>query len=86
MKARTMVYLDSDQMRALKAWARSEGISLAELMRRIVKQELEGRRTLPPVPAQTYARLVALGSSGRSDVSDRHDAHLADVVQRDHAR
>lgn len=86
MKSRTMVYLDPQQMRALKARARAEGISLAELMRRLVQQHLEDRQALPPVPPATYARMVALGSSGRSDISQRHDAYLAETLQRKHAR
>ena len=85
MKSRTMVYLDPQQMKALKARARSEGISVAELMRRIVKRQLEDQPS-PPVSPAAYARMVALGSSGRSDVSDRHDAYLGDAIEREHAR
>jgi hypothetical protein len=81
-----MVYLDPEQMKALKARARSEGISLAELVRRIVKRQLEEQQTLPPVPATAYARMVALGSSGRSDVAEQHDRYLADALQEEHAR
>jgi hypothetical protein len=81
-----MVYLDPHQLKALKTRAKSEGISLAELMRRIVNRQLEDQQTLPPVPAATYARMVALGSSGRSDVSERHDRYLADALQEEHAR
>jgi hypothetical protein len=86
MMARTMVYLDPQQLKALKARARAEGVSLAELMRRLVTQHLEQRQPLPPVPPAAYARLVALGSSGRSDISERHDAYLAQALQREHAR
>lgn len=86
MKSRTMVYLDPPQHRALKARARAEGLSLAELMRRLVKQHLEEHQALPPVSPAAYARIVALGSSGRSDISERHDAYLGQALQREHAR
>jgi hypothetical protein len=86
MKSRTMIYLDPRQMKALKARARSEGISIAELMRRIVRRELETAGPLPPVPATAYEKLVAVGTSGRSDISDRHDEFLANAIHRDHAR
>ena len=86
MKARTMVYLDSQQLKALKARARAEKVSLAELMRRLVRAHLEERQPLPSVPAAAYARIVALGSSGRSDISERHDAYLGQALQREHAR
>ena len=74
MKARTMVYLDPQQLKSLKARARTEGISLAELMRRLVSAHLEQRQPLPAVSAAEYARIVAIGSSGRQDISERHDA------------
>ena len=86
MKSRTMVYLDPQQLKALKASARAEGVSLAALMRRLVTQHLEQRQPLPPVPPGAYPKLVALGSSGRSDISERHDAYLAQALQREHAR
>ena len=81
-----MVYLDPQQLQVLKAKARTEGISLAALMRRLVTRHLEERQALPPVPPAAYARIVALGSSGRSDISERHDAYLAQALQREHAR
>lgn len=86
MKARTMVYLDPQQMKALKARAKSEGISVAELMRRLVTRQLEEHQPLSAVPTDVYARMVALGSSGRSDISERHDVYLAEALQRDHDR
>jgi len=86
MKTKTMVYLEPDQHRALKARARAEGISMAELMRRLARAHLAQPRTLPPVPAAAYDGLVALGASGRSDIGDDHDAELARVLHRNHAR
>ena len=86
MKARTMVYLDPQQLQSLKAKARTEGVSLAALMRRLVTRHLDECQGLPPVPPAAYARIVALGSSGRSDISERHDSYLAQALQREHAR
>ena len=86
MKARTMVYLDSQQLKALKARARAEGVSLAELIRRLVRAHLEERQALPPVPPAAYARIVAIGSSGCSDIAERHDAYVGEAFQREHAR
>ena len=42
-----MVYLDSQQLKALKARARAEGVSLAELIRRLVRAHLEEHQALP---------------------------------------
>lgn len=80
-----MIYLDPRQLKALKAKARIEGISLAELMRRLATRLLEAEQTAPSVPPSAYAKLVDLGSSGRLDVADRHDEHLAHALTREHA-
>lgn len=85
MKTRTMVYLDVAQHRRLKARARAEGISLAEMVRRCVSAHLEESPDRAPVPRSVYERLVALGSSGQSDVAEHHDQHLADALAREHA-
>lgn len=80
-----MVYLEREQLKALKAQARAERISLAELMRRLVKDHLEEARPLPTVPRDAYARIVGLGSSGREDIAARHDTYLAEAIKREHA-
>jgi len=86
MKTKTMVYLEPDQHRALKARARAEGISLAELMRRLARAHIAQSRDLPAVPRSVYNDLVGLGASGRPDVGDAHDAALARVLRAKHAR
>lgn len=86
MKTKTMVYLEPDQHRALKARARAEGISLAELMRRLARAHLARSRGLPAVPPGVYRNLVGLGASGRPDIGDNHDAELARALRAKHAR
>jgi hypothetical protein len=81
-----MIYLETQQLKALRAKARAERISLAELVRRLVTKHLEEGQSLPPVPAADYAKIVALGSSGREDIADHHDAYLAEALRREHAR
>lgn len=86
MLTRTIVSLDRAQLRALKARARAEGVSVAALMRRLVADSLRTGRRRTSVPKATFARLVALGSSGRADVADRHDALLGDALRAEHDR
>lgn len=81
-----MVYLERQELQALWAEARAQGISLAELVRRVVKQHLERHQVPTPASRQAFLKLVALGSSGRADVAARHDAYLAEALQREHAR
>ena len=73
-------------MHALQARARVKGVSVAELIRSLIAEALQSNRHRPRVTAATYQRIVALGSSGRDDVADRHDAMLADALRREHDR
>jgi hypothetical protein len=85
MRTRTMIYLEPEQHRALRAEAAQEGVSMAELLRRLIAHHLEDRRGTRPVPRDAYLRIVGVGASGRGDVSARHDAYLPDAIRRDSA-
>jgi hypothetical protein len=80
-----MVYLDAGQLQALRAEAKAYGISLAELMRRLVSEHLEARKVSASSPREAYLQIIGLGSSGRNDIADRHDAFLAEALRREHA-
>ena len=86
MRTRTILSLERSQLRALKARARAKGVSLAELMRGLVTECLETDRPQAPIPKAAFERIVALGSSGRADVGDLHDALVADALRKDHGR
>lgn len=38
------------------------------------------------ISVQVYARLIGLGSSGRSDIGDEHDDRLARALAHEHLR
>ena len=88
MTSRTMVYLEADQLQALRKKARIERVSVAELIRRCVSRGLQDQAGMPPpAPAgQVYARLIGLGSSGRADIGDEHDGRLASALAHEHLR
>lgn len=81
-----MIYLEREQHRALKARARAEGISLAELVRRLAEAHLAETQPRQAVSREAYRAFVALGASGTEDVADQHDAHLARALRKKHAR
>jgi len=86
MTSRTMIYLEGEQLEALKQRARAERISVAELVRRLVRQYLAASAGAPRTPPDVFARIVDLGASGHADVADRHDRYLADALHREHLR
>ncbi len=64
MPIRTTVYLDAAEYRRLKALARAEGRSAAELLREAVA-EYTARRS-----ARLRPRSLGAGGSGRNDLSE----------------
>ncbi|MEW6187306.1 MAG: ribbon-helix-helix protein, CopG family [Thermodesulfobacteriota bacterium] len=86
MKSRTMVYLEPEQLQSLQKEARNQRISLAELMRRLVKTHLTKDKGVPKASQEVYLKIVGMGSSGKKDISDNHDRYLGKAVRREHAR
>ncbi len=72
---RTQIYLEPKQHCQLKKAAAERGISMAELLRRILNQYLHNQQ-----PEEAYLRIVSLGKSGRTDVSEQHDRYLAEAL------
>ncbi|MFB3853863.1 MAG: ribbon-helix-helix protein, CopG family [Vicinamibacterales bacterium] len=84
MTARTMLYLERDQLEALKERARAERIPVTKLIRRLIRQYLQ--KPVPETPPEAWSRLVGLGSSGLADTSEHHDRALADALTHEHLR
>ena len=78
---RTQVYLSASDHRALKREARKGGISMTELVRRIVAQHLSGRLGVAAFPKESVLSFVALGRSGETDTSERHDQALDEAFR-----
>lgn len=85
MKARTMVYLEPEQLEALRTEAKDRRrISLAELVGRARQSYLEGNRVSNPIATETYLKIVGVGSCGGSEVSEQHDRYLGEALDREH--
>jgi hypothetical protein len=83
---RTQIYLPEADHAALRGEAKRRGWSLTELIRQLVRDHLEGRRGLASIAKESALRFVALGASGQSDTSERHDAALDDAFRGDTLR
>ncbi len=78
---RTQVYLTPEHHTFLKEEAEKQGVSLAELMRCILDEYMH-RAT----PKEAFMKIVALGQSGRSDISAKHDRYIAKALKSEHVR
>ena len=78
---RTQVYLTAKQHRALKREAARQGISMTELLRRLIDSQLSGRQGTRSFSKEAVMSFVGLGSSGQTDVSERHDAALDEALR-----
>ena len=81
IKMRTQVSMDSELYRLAKKKAADLGISLAEYLRRLIAQDVNGLRG-PADPSLVFN----LFDSGLSDVSSRHDHYLNEAVDSEHSR
>ncbi len=80
---RTQVQLTDRQLEALRQASAATGRSVADLIRQGVDQYLAGRSELGR--EERIERAIGVAgkfSSGRSDVSAKHDRHLAEAFGR----
>jgi hypothetical protein len=72
---KTTVYLDAADYRRLKALARSQGRSAAELIREAVAEYVRAR------PDGPLPRSLGMGRSGRGDLAERAEELLSGLGQ-----
>ena len=80
---RTQIQLTEDQVKALKKIAVSRQVSVAELIRRAVDTIIKTSTAADPEDRRERA-LESAGkfSSGKSDISKKHDAYLSESFSR----
>jgi hypothetical protein len=78
---RTQIYLSPSQHRALKREAKAAGISMTELVRRIVAERVEGRQPVRAHDKEAIMRFVGLGDGGAGNASEDHDRALDEALR-----
>ena len=73
---RTQIYLEPRQHHRLKEEAHQRGLSLAELLRRLIDEGLSEERW-----AGDLTPLIGLGASAGGDVSGQKDEWLARAIE-----
>jgi hypothetical protein len=72
------IYIEHQQDYALAALARNKKLSKAEIIRECLDRYL---REIP-LEDDPAMGLIGLGNSGKKNLSERHDAYLAQYVRR----
>jgi hypothetical protein len=75
------MYLSDKQHKALKREARRQGVSMTELLRRIVDEHLVRASGTRAFPKEAVLSFIGLGESGSSDTSERHDEALDEALR-----
>ena len=78
---RTQVYLPGETHRRLRREAKQAGISMTELVRRVLSGHVQGRRGVESVSKEAVLSFIALGRSGESKGSADHDRILDDALR-----
>ena len=77
---RTQIYLTAKQHRRLRRAAAREGLSMTELLRRLVDRHLTPPAR-PEFSKEAVMSFIGLGESGRDDISQRHDEAIAEAFR-----
>jgi hypothetical protein len=75
------MYLTPAQHRSLQREARKAGVSMTELMRRIVDEHLTGQRGVALFQKDAVLSFAALGKSGETNLSEKHDEALDEAFR-----
>ena len=80
---RTQIQLTEDQVKALEKMATSRHLSVAELIRRAVNTMIKSSHVVDVEERHQRALdIVGRFSSGKRDISRKHDLYLTDAYKR----
>ena len=80
---RTQIQLTEEQARAVKKMASSEGVSVAEVIRRAVGKIMRADKSIDEEERHKRAlEIVGKFRSGKRDISKKHDEYLEEAYRR----
>lgn len=80
---RTQIQLTEDQAKALKKIAQSRHLSVAEIIRKAVDTVIKSNTVVNPEERHKRAmEIVGKFSSGKRDVSKKHDLYLSEIYNK----
>jgi hypothetical protein len=80
---RTQIQLTERQAKIIKAMAKAQGISAAEIIRRAIDELMQSNLMVDEANKRARAlRIVGRFRSGRHDISKNHDAYLSETYRK----
>ncbi len=79
---RTQIYLTSEQRDTLKETANRQHVSLSELMRQMVDENIQHLGA--KVSKRKQPSFIGIGASGLTDLSINHDKYIAEAIAQEH--
>ncbi len=80
---RTQVQIKENQINWLRNMAKDKGVSVSQLIREGINLYRSKEERLPMEKKEKALAAIGRFSSGRSDVSTRHDAYLSEAYAGD---
>lgn len=81
---RMQIQLTVEQLSGLRAVAKREGISQAEVVRQALDAYVPRHASDPSAARERFRSLIGAFHSGESDVSERHDDYLVEAILASH--
>ena len=78
---RTQVQIEEDQMEWLKSQAKEKNVSISKLFRESVEIYRKLITEVPTDKKKRVMKMIGRFSSGKKDVSEKHDNYLADAFE-----
>jgi hypothetical protein len=80
---RTQIQLKEEQMEWLRSRASARGVSVSQLIRESIKFYQNHAEHLPVDRKRKALKAVGRFSSGKSDISERHDDYLTEAYKQE---
>ena len=77
---RTQIYLESELAESLDRLAKARGTSRADLIRTAARRLVAEEQHPEEDPILGIIGLAGMGQDGATDVAERHDEYLAEIV------
>ena len=81
---KTEIKLDSSQYKMLSEELKRLHLSMEDLLNNMIQQYLMEISQISNQPTEDFMSIVGLGESDSTDVSEKHDKYLGEIIANEH--